>query len=254
MNTINFLTCNKRTDGRANNEVRRLEITTDFTMYAEGSVLVSSGNTKVICTASVDKKVPDWLLGPDKKARHGWVTSEYGMLPGSTGSRRRRETGKIDGRTQEIQRLIGRSLRSVVDLSALGAQTIWIDCDVIQADGGTRTSAITGGFVALILALRKLFQAGDIKTFPVKEHLAAVSVGIVNGQPMLDLKYDEDKDAEVDMNVVMLETGEFVEVQGTAEGKTYSRKQMHLMLDLAELGICLLIAAQKEVLGNSLAG
>ena len=254
MNTINFMTTNKRTDGRANNEVRRLEITTDFTMYAEGSVLVSSGNTKVICTASVDKKVPDWLLGPDKKVSHGWVTSEYGMLPGSTGSRRRRETGKIDGRTQEIQRLIGRSLRSVVDLSALGAQTIWIDCDVIQADGGTRTSAITGGFVALILALRKLFQAGDLKTFPVKEYLAAVSVGIVNGQPMLDLKYDEDKDAEVDMNVVMLENGEFVEVQGTAEGKTYSRKQMHLMLDLAELGISLLIAAQKEVLGNSLAG
>jgi len=248
------MTSNKRTDGRANNEVRRLEITTNFTMHAEGSVLVSTGNTKVICTASVDKKVPDWLLGPDNKARHGWVTSEYGMLPGSTVSRRLRETGNINGRTQEIQRLIGRSLRSIVDLSALGAHTIWIDCDVIQADGGTRTASITGGFVALIFALRSLFQAGEIKTFPVKKHLAAVSVGIVNGQPMLDLKYDEDKDAEVDMNVVMLETGEFVEVQGTAEGKTYSREQMYLMLDLAEIGICLHVSAQKAVLGNSLAG
>ncbi|MBL7035507.1 MAG: ribonuclease PH [SAR324 cluster bacterium] len=247
------MTNSKRTDGRLNNEVRPLEIILDYTMHAEGSVLVASGNTKVICTASIEKKVPDWLLDQDKKARHGWVTAEYGMLPRSTGSRRRRETGKIDGRTQEIQRLIGRSLRSVVDLSALGTHTVWIDCDVIQADGGTRTAAITGGYVALIISLRKIFKAGDIKVFPVKEYLAAISVGIVKSQAMLDLKYDEDKAAEVDMNVVMLESGEFVEVQGTAEGKTYSREQLNVMLDLADQGIRSHIAAQKFVLGNELA-
>lgn len=241
-----------RTDGRANNEVRMLEITPDYTMHAEGSVLVASGNTKIICTASVEKKVPDWLLDKDKKARHGWVTAEYGMLPRSTGSRRKREIGKIDGRTQEIQRLIGRSMRSVVDLDALGTHTIWIDCDVIQADGGTRTASITGGFVALILALRKIYQAGEIKEFPVKEHLAAISVGIVDQCPLLDLKYDEDKAAEVDMNVVMLDCGEFVEVQGTAEGKTYSRDQLNILLDMAEQGIRSHIAAQKKILGHVL--
>jgi ribonuclease PH len=193
-------------------------------------------------------------LGKDKKPYHGWVTSEYGMLPRSTGSRRKRETGKIDGRSQEIQRLIGRSLRSVVNLSVLGEHTIWIDCDVIQADGGTRTAAITGGFVALILALRNIYKTGNIKEFPVKEYLAAISVGIVNSQPMLDLKYDEDKAAEVDMNIVMLESGEFVEVQATAEGKTYSREQLDLMLDLAVQGIRSHIAVQKKVLGNVLYG
>ena len=253
MNIANKMS-NTRTDGRVNNEARPLEITTDYTMYAEGAVLTSSGNTKIICTASVENKVPDWLLDKDKKARHGWLTAEYGMLPRSTGSRRKRETAKIDGRTQEIQRLIGRSLRSVVDLDALGNHTIWIDCDVIQADGGTRTASITGGFVALILALRKISQAGRIKEFPVKEYLAAISVGIVNQQSMLDLKYDEDKNAEVDMNVVMLDCGKFVEVQGTAEGKTYSRKELNSMLDLAEQGIRSHIAAQKEILGNTLSG
>ena len=253
MNTVNNMS-NTRTDGRANNQARPLEINTDYTMFAEGSVLVSCGNTKIICTASVDNKVPDWLLDKDKKARHGWVTAEYGMLPRSTGSRRKREVAKIDGRSQEIQRLIGRSLRSVVDLDALGNHTIWIDCDVIQADGGTRTAAITGGFVALILALRKISQAGRIKEFPVKEYLAAISVGIVNQESMLDLKYDEDKNAEVDMNVVMLDCGEFVEVQGTAEGKTYSRTQLNSMLDLAEQGIRSHIVAQKEILGNTLSG
>ncbi len=253
MNIANKMS-NTRTDGRVNNEARPLEITTDYTMYAEGSVLISSGNTKIICTASVENKVPDWLLDKDKKARHGWLTAEYGMLPRSTGSRRKRETAKIDGRTQEIQRLIGRSLRSVVDLDALGNHTIWIDCDVIQADGGTRTASITGGFVALILALRKMSQAGRIKEFPVKEYLAAISVGIVNQQSMLDLKYDEDKNAEVDMNVVMLDCGKFVEVQGTAEGKTYSRKELNSMLDLAEQGIRSHITAQKEILGNTLSG
>ena len=245
---------NTRTDGRANNQARPLEFNTEYTMFAEGSVLVSSGNTKIICTASVDNKVPDWLLDKDKKARHGWVTAEYGMLPRSTGSRRKRETGKIDGRSQEIQRLIGRSLRSVVDLDALGNHTVWIDCDVIQADGGTRTASITGGFVALILALRKIFQAGQIKEFPVKEYLAAISVGIVNQQSMLDLKYDEDKNAEVDMNVVMLDCGEFVEVQGTAEGKTYSRDQLNSMLDLAGEGIRSHIVVQKTIIGNVLSG
>ncbi|MEZ7852316.1 MAG: ribonuclease PH [SAR324 cluster bacterium] len=245
---------NTRTDGRANNQARPMEINTEYTMFAEGSVLVSSGNTKIICTASVDNKVPDWLLDKDKKARHGWVTAEYGMLPRSTGSRRKRETGKIDGRSQEIQRLIGRSLRSVVDLDALGNHTVWIDCDVIQADGGTRTASITGGFVALILALRKIFQAGQIKEFPVKEYLAAISVGIVNQQSMLDLKYDEDKNAEVDMNVVMLDCGEFVEVQGTAEGKTYSRDQLNSMLDLAGEGIRSHIVVQKTIIGNVLSG
>jgi len=253
MNIANKMS-NTRTDGRVNNEARPLEITIDYTMYAEGSVLISSGKTKIICTASVENKVPDWLLDKDKKARHGWLTAEYGMLPRSTGSRRKRETAKIDGRTQEIQRLIGRSLRSVVDLDALGNHTIWIDCDVIQADGGTRTASITGGFVALILALRKISQAGRIKEFPVKEFLAAISVGIVNQQSMLDLKYDEDKNAEVDMNVVMLDCGKFVEVQGTAEGKTYSRKELNSMLDLAEQGIRSHIAAQKEILGNTLSG
>ena len=243
---------NTRTDGRANNQARPLEINPEYTIFAEGSVLVSSGNTKIICTASVDNKVPDWLLDKDKKARHGWVTAEYGMLPRSTGSRRKRETGKIDGRSQEIQRLIGRSLRSVVDLDALGNHTIWIDCDVIQADGGTRTASITGGFVAMILALRKIFQARQIKDFPVKEYLAAISVGMVNQQAMLDLKYDEDNNAEVDMNVVMLDCGEFVEVQGTAEGKTFSRDQLNLMLDLAKDGIRSHITAQKEILGDVL--
>ena len=253
MNIVNYMS-NTRTDGRANNHARPLEINTEYTMFAEGSVLVSSGNTKIICTASVDNKVPDWLLDKDKKARHGWVTAEYGMLPRSTGSRRKRETGKIDGRSQEIQRLIGRSLRSVVNLDALANHTVWIDCDVIQADGGTRTASITGGFVALILALRKIFQAGQIKEFPVKEYLAAISVGIVNQQSMLDLKYDEDKNAEVDMNVVMLDCGEFVEVQGTAEGKTYSRDQLNSMLDLAGDGIRSHIVAQKTILGNVLSG
>ena len=253
MNTVNNMS-NTRTDGRSNNQARPLEISTNYTMFAEGSVLVSSGDTKIICTASVENKVPEWLLDKDKKARHGWITAEYAMLPRSTGSRRKRETAKIDGRTQEIQRLIGRSLRSVVDLDALGNHTIWIDCDVIQADGGTRTASVTGSFVALILALRKMTKAGQIKEFPVKECLGAISVGIVNQQAMLDLKYDEDKGAEVDMNVVMLDSGEFVEVQGTAEGKTYSREQLNLMLDLAERGIRSHIVAQKKILGEKLPG
>ena len=248
------MTINTRSDGRTDNELRPLIIKPDYTKYAEGSVLVCCGKTKVICTASVEKKVPDWLLDDQSNPRHGWITAEYGMLPRSTGSRRRRETGKIQGRTQEIQRLIGRSLRSAANLHSLEKHTVWIDCDVIQADGGTRTASITGGFVALIYALRKMHDNGDIKEFPVKEFLAAISVGIVKQQHVLDLNYDEDKDADVDMNVVMLSSGKLVEVQGTAEGMTYSRKQLNIMLDLAEQGISSHIDSQKKVLGNNLAG
>ena len=247
------MTINTRLDGRTYNESRPLIITPDYTRYAEGSVLVCCGNTKIICTASVENKVPDWLLDEQNNPRHGWITAEYGMLPRSTGFRRRRET-EAQGRTQEIQRLVGRSLRSAVNLLLLDKHTIWIDCDVIQADGGTRTAAVTGGFVALIYALRKMHDKGDIKEFPVKEFLAAISVGIVNQQPVLDLNYDEDKDAEVDMNVVMLSSGKLVEVQGTAEGKTYSRQQLNIMLDLAEQGILSQIDSQKKVLGNNLGG
>jgi len=248
------MTNNTRLDGRTYNELRPLAITPNYTKYAEGSVLVCCGNTKVICTASVENKVPDWLLDEQRNPKHGWITAEYGMLPRSTGFRRRRETGTIQGRTHEIQRLIGRSLRSATNLHLLEKNTVWIDCDVIQADGGTRTASITGGFVALICALRKMHDKGVIKEFPVKEFLAAVSVGIVNKQSVLDLNYDEDKDAEVDMNIVMLSSGKFVEVQGTAEGKTYSRQQLSIMLDLAELGIRSHIDSQKKILGNNLAG
>ena len=242
----------RRTDGRKNDEVRPLKILTDYTLYPEGSVLVSCGNTKVICTASVEKKVPEWFMGNNKKVNHGWVTSEYRMLPSSTGVRKKIDYKNVDGRAQEIQRFLGRSLRSVVDLSKLLGHTIWVDCDVIQADGGTRTASINGGFVSLILALRKLFHAREIKEFPVKSYLAAVSVGIIDGTPLLDLKYDEDNKAEVDMNVVMLDSGEFVEVQGAAEGRTYSRVQLNTMLDLAELGINSHIKSQKKILGESL--
>ena len=248
------MTNTTRLDGRADNELRPLIIMPDYTKYAEGSVLTCCGNTKVICTASVEKKVPNWLLDEHNSPRHGWITAEYGMLPRSTGYRRSRETTSIQGRTHEIQRLIGRSLRSATNLHSLENHTIWIDCDVIQADGGTRTASITGGFVALIFALRKMHDKGDIKEFPIKEFLAAISVGIVKQKPILDLNYDEDKDAEVDMNVVMLSSGKFVEVQGTAEGMTYSRQQLNIMLDLAEQGIRSNIDSQKGVLGNNLAG
>ena len=243
-----------RSDGRKDTESRPLIIEPNYTTYAEGSVLVCCGDTKVICTASVENKVPHWLLDEKNDPRHGWVTAEYGMLPRSTGSRRLRETGSIQGRTQEIQRLIGRSLRSAVNLHSLEKHTVWIDCDVIQADGGTRTASITGGFVALIFALRKMYEKGDIKEFPVKEFLAAISVGIVNQHPFLDLNYYEDNDAEVDMNVVMLSSGKLLEVQGTAEGMSYSRQQLNIMLDLAEQGIRSHIDSQKKVLGNKLAG
>ena len=244
----------KRTDGRQNHEVRPIEILTNYTLYAEGAVLVSSGNTKIICTASIEKKVPEWFSRNNKKANYGWVTSEYRMLPSATETRRKLESRNLDGRTHEIQRFIGRSLRAIVDLSLLQGHTIWIDCDVIQADGGTRTASITGGYVSLILALRKIYHSGEIKVFPVKNYLAAVSVGLINSIPVLDLKYDEDKIAEVDMNVVMLDSGEIVEVQGAAEGNPYSREQLNSMLDLAELGINAHIFLQKKILGDVLSG
>ena len=241
-----------RSAGRAANQLRPVRITRGFTVHAEGSVLIEFGGTRVLCTASVEDRVPPHKRGSGE----GWVTAEYGMLPRATHTRSDREAarGKQTGRTQEIQRLIGRSLRSVTDLHTLTPYTLRLDCDVIQADGGTRTAAISGVFVAHILALRKLFSAGKLKRFPVKQHLAAVSVGLVKNRTLLDLKYDEDSSAEVDMNVVMFEDGTFVEVQGTAEGQTFSRTQLDNLLDLAEQGVLAHIAAQKQALGNSLQG
>ena len=241
-----------RTDGRKDDEARTLELIPDYTLNAPGSILVSTGETRIICTATFEEQVPDFLKLQDNGFRHGWVTAEYGMLPGSTGKRKRRERPQIDGRTQEIQRLIGRSLRSVVDLKALGRHTVWIDCDVIQADGGTRTASITGGFVALVLALRKMQAEGRFERFPINRFLASISVGIFEGRPLLDLKYDEDVKAEVDMNVVMLDNGDFVEVQGTAEGKTFPRNQLNQLLYYAEKGIRSHLKNQKQLLGDIL--
>ena len=215
-------------------------------MHAEGSVLVECGQTRVICTASVEERVPPFLRGTGK----GWVTAEYGMLPRATSTRTTREAtaGKVGGRTQEIQRLIGRSLRSVVQLEALGERTIWMDCDVTQADGGTRTASITGAFVAMAMAIDKLVKSGAIKTMPIRDYVAATSVGIIDGTPMLDLAYEEDSRADVDMNVVMLADGGLVETQATAERVSYSRAQLTSMLDYAESGIRELFAAQRDAL------
>jgi ribonuclease PH len=218
----------------------------NFTSHAEGSVLVEFGDTRVLCTASVEPRVPPFLKG----RQEGWVTAEYGMLPRATHTRSPREAarGKQSGRTQEIQRLIGRSLRAVVDRNALGERTITIDCDVIQADGGTRTAAISGGYVALALAARRLIAAGSLAASPLHGQIAAVSVGIVNGTPVLDLDYAEDAEAETDMNVVMNEAGGFVEVQGTAEGHAFLRGELDALLDLASAGIESLLDAQTAVL------
>lgn len=231
-----------RSDGRAPDQLRPVEIILDYIKYAEGSCLISFGDTRVICTASVEEKVPPFLKGTGQ----GWITAEYSMLPRATAQRTVREAakGKLTGRTQEIQRLIGRSLRSAVDLTQLGEITVWIDCDVIQADGGTRTAAITGAFVALYRALERIEKLHALNSF-----IAAVSVGIVDGAPLLDLTYEEDSMAEVDMNVVMNDRGEFAELQGTAEGKTFSKSELNQLLNLAEKGIKELIAKQKEVLG-----
>ncbi len=237
-----------RLDGRNHGSLRPVAITRNFIKHAPGAVLIEMGDTRVICTAMIEEKVPPF----QKEKRQGWVTAEYAMLPASSRDRIARESarGKIGGRTHEIQRLIGRSLRSVVDLSALGERTVWVDCDVIQADGGTRTASITGAFIALIDAMALLKKAGKITALPVRDYLAAVSVGKVNGVCVLDLNYAEDVRAEVDMNVVMTGRGEYVEVQGTAEGAPFSKKEMDTLLDLAAAGIGELIAAQKACLGD----
>ncbi len=241
-----------RPDGRRADEMRLVIITRDFLRHAEGSVLVTVGETKVICTASVEDRVPHFL----RETGQGWVTAEYGMLPRSTKTRTPREvsTGRPSGRTFEIQRLIGRSLRGVTDLSALGERTIWIDCDVIQADGGTRTAAISGAFVALADALYTLRQNGRIATLPLKDFVAATSVGIVGGAVVLDLCYAEDAIAEVDMNVVMTGSGKYIEVQGTAEETPFDRSQLDTMLQLAASGIRELIALQQKLLAERFAG
>lgn len=235
-----------RPSQRSADQLRHIRITRNFTKHAEGSVLIECGDTKVICTASVEERVP-----PHKKGSgEGWITAEYGMLPRSTGERMGREAarGKQSGRTQEIQRLIGRSLRAVVDLKKLGERTIQIDCDVIQADGGTRTASITGAFVALHDAVRGLLGKGLVKESPLKDFIAAISVGIYQGEPVLDLDYLEDSMCDTDMNVVMLGNGHFVEVQGTAEGHAFSREEMDQLLELAKTGINKLIVMQKTVL------
>jgi ribonuclease PH len=236
-----------RLNGRAADALRPTTITPNFLVHAEGSVLIEAGNTRVICAASIEDRVPPFLRNTGK----GWITAEYGMLPRSTGTRMQREStaGKVGGRTQEIQRLIGRSLRSVADLKALGERTIWIDCDVIQADGGTRTASITGGFVALVLALDRLRQQGVIKSIPVTHYVAATSVGIVQQTPLLDLAYEEDSTAEVDMNVIKTSGGKFIELQGTAETEPFDREQLGTLLALADKGIDELIAKQREVVG-----
>ena len=237
-----------RSDGRAPEQLRVTRMTPSYTMHAEGSVLIEAGQTRVICTASVEDRVPPFLRNSGK----GWVTAEYGMLPRATTTRMQREAtaGKVGGRTQEIQRLIGRSLRSVMRLNELGERTVWVDCDVIQADGGTRTASITGGFVALVLALRRLRQAGAIKTIPVADHVAAVSVGVVAGTPLLDLAYHEDSKAEVDMNVVKTGDGRFIEVQGTAEGPPFERAALDALLGLADAGVRELVDLQRSILGD----
>lgn len=236
-----------RIDNRENNQLRPISFVRNFTKHAEGSVLVSYGDTKVLCTASIETQVPRWLKGTGK----GWITAEYGMLPRATHERTQREAakGKQSGRTQEIQRLIGRSLRAMVDLEKLGENTIHIDCDVLQADGGTRTASITGAAVALVDALEKLQAAKKLKADPLVGLVAAVSVGIKNGEVLLDLNYSEDSSCDTDLNVVMTQKGEFIEIQGTAEEKPFTRAQADEMLAIAEEGIKQLIAEQQAVLG-----
>jgi ribonuclease PH len=234
---------------RAADELRPIEFTLDYVMHPEGSVLISAGNTRVLCNATVEEKLPPWLRYSDN--RHGWVTAEYAMLPRSTGSRNSRETGAPRGRTQEIQRLIGRSLRAAVNLKALGERQIIVDCDVLQADGGTRTAAVTGGYVALALAIKRLEKRGTIRPGALVQSVAAVSVGIINEQAMLDLDYALDLAADVDMNVVMTGGGEFIEVQGTAEGQPFDRGALNAMLALAEIGIKELLQKQALVLANA---
>jgi ribonuclease PH len=235
-----------RVDGRKNDQLRNTKITRNYTKYAEGSVLIEVGDTKVICTASIEDKVPPFLKGTGE----GWITSEYNMLPRATQVRKPREVtrGKQDGRTMEIQRLIGRSLRSVVDLKALGEKTIWIDCDVIQADGGTRTSSISGAFIALVDAVNKMHRESPFQVYPIRSFVAATSVGILNEEKILDLCYIEDSNAQVDMNIVMTDEGKFIEIQGTGEESPFSRKELDELIALGEKGIKNMIAIQKDSL------
>lgn len=233
-----------RSDGRSNKEIRPVKITTDYIKHAEGSCLIELGQTKVICTASVDNKVPPHL----KDTGTGWVTAEYSMLPRATNTRNQRERTKLSGRTFEIQRLIGRAMRACVDMKQLGEKTVIIDCDVIQADGGTRVASITGAYIALVKALRMMKEKGLINTIPLKNQVAAVSVGMINGEILLDLCYEEDSKADVDMNVVMTADGKFIEVQGTGENSTFSKDDLDNLLQIAQQGIKGLLKAQKEAL------
>lgn len=237
-----------RVDGRKKEELRSVKITRNFTKHPQGSVLIEMGDTKVICTAMIEDRVPPFLKGKGT----GWVTAEYSMLPSSTLSRKIRESsrGKIDGRTQEIQRLIGRSLRSVIDLNKIGERTIWIDCDVIQADGGTRTASITGGFVALVDALNTIKEEGKISQIPLKSFLSAISVGVVKDEALLDLCYLEDSKAKIDMNVVMTDNGQFVEIQGTGEESPFTKEELNELMRLAEIGNKELNRLQREALGE----
>ncbi len=237
-----------RLNGRLNDQLRPVTIIPGYIKNPDGAVLIETGDTRVLCSAIVEEKVPPFLKGSNT----GWVTAEYSLLPASTSPRTQREVnrGRVAGRTAEIQRLIGRSLRAVVDLKALGERTVWIDCDVLQADGGTRTASITGAYVALYLALKKFKDTGVIEEIPLTDHVAAVSVGVVNGEPMLDLEYIEDSQADVDMNVVMTGKGQFVEIQGTAEEHPFSRRELDIMLQMAEKGIRELITIQKKITGE----
>lgn len=235
-----------RVDGRKNEQLRQVKVTRNYTKYAEGSVYIEVGDTKVLCNVSVEEKVPQFLKG----AGEGWITAEYNMLPRSTGTRKVRDIArlKLDGRTMEIQRLIGRALRSVVDLKALGERTLWIDCDVIQADGGTRTTSISGAFIAMVDAINKIHKTKPFKVYPIRNFVAATSVGILNGEKILDLCYEEDSKAMVDMNIIMTDDGEFVEVQGTGEEKPFSRAELNELLDLGEKGAKQMIQVQKDAL------
>jgi ribonuclease PH len=237
-----------RLDNRAADAIRPTRLTPNFIKHAEGSVLVEVGDTHVVCTASVEERVPPFRRNSGK----GWVTAEYGMLPRSTSTRSQREAsaGKVGGRTQEIQRLIGRSLRAVTRMEDMGERTVWVDCDVIQADGGTRTASITGGFVALALALRRLRDQGVLPRLPLTDYVAATSVGVVDGEPLLDLAYEEDSRAEVDMNIVQTGDGKLIEVQGTAEGAPFDRAALLSLLDLAATGIRELNRLQREIVGD----
>ena len=237
-----------RFNGRSSNQTRQVKVTKNYIIHPHGSVLFEMGNTRVLCSASVDNKVPSFL----RDKGQGWVTAEYSMLPSSTNTRTIREAskGKVSGRTQEIQRLIGRSLRSIINLKKLGERTVWIDCDVIQADGGTRCASITGAFIALMLAMKKLKKDKLIKEIPVRDYVAAISVGVVSGKNYLDLDYSEDSEADVDMNIIKTGTGGFVEIQGTAEREPFSDKQMKAMLTLADKGIKQLVDIQKKAIGT----